>query len=73
MRVEDPNPESAPEGRAEHVPASLPRRLAALFALVALLAAAAISSWWIVTDRADFGATAAGRAPAAADGPGSGS
>jgi len=30
------------------------QRLAALVALVVLLSVAALSSWWILTDRADF-------------------
>jgi ferric-dicitrate binding protein FerR (iron transport regulator) len=67
MQVVDPNRESEPEVGAENRPASLPRRLAALLALIALLASAAVSSWWILSGQADFFAADRRRAPAAAD------
>jgi hypothetical protein len=52
----------------EQRPTSLLKRLAALVALIALLASAAVSSWWIVTGRADF----SGADPPRAVEPGSG-
>jgi hypothetical protein len=67
VQVFDPNRESAPEVGAENRPVSLPRRLAALFVLIALLASAAISSWWIISNQADFFAADGQRAPATAD------
>jgi len=69
MTEEDPNPESAPEAGRERLQASLPLRLAALLALIALLASAAVASWWIVTDRVDFFAAGAPRSPASANEP----
>ena len=67
MQVVDPNRESAADAGGENRPISLPRRLAALFVLIALLASAAISSWWILSNQADFFAADGRRAPAAAD------
>jgi len=67
MRRVDPNRESQPEVDAENRPVSLPRRLAALFVLIALLVSAAVSSWWILSDQADFFAADGRRAPTAAD------
>jgi hypothetical protein len=54
MQAVDPNREFAPEGDAKKRAPSLPRRLAALFVLLALLASAAVSSWWILSNQADF-------------------
>lgn len=65
MQAVDPDRESAPEVGAANRPASLPRRLAALLALIALLASAALSSWWILSDQADFSAADGRRTPAA--------
>jgi hypothetical protein len=67
MQGVDPNRESAPEVGAENRPVSLRRRLAALFVLIALLASAAVSSWWILSNQVDFFAADGRRAPAAAD------
>ncbi len=67
MQTVDPNRESAPEGDAKNRAPSLPRRLAALFVLIALLASAAVSSWWILSNQADFFAADGRRAPPAAD------
>jgi hypothetical protein len=66
-QVVDPNRESTPEVAAEDRPFSLSRRLMALFILIALFASAAISSWWILSDQADFYAADGRRAPAVAD------
>jgi hypothetical protein len=67
MAAQTPNPEPARAADAERAPASLPRRLAALFALIALLASAALSSWWILTGRADFFAAGRQHPPAGSD------
>jgi hypothetical protein len=67
MQVVDPNRESESDASGEDRPISLPRRLAALFVLIALLASAAVSSWWILSDQADFFAADGRRAPAAAN------
>lgn len=44
----DPSETTAP-------PVSPLQRLLALIALLALLASGAITSWWVLTDQADFG------------------
>ena len=67
QQMVDPNRESTPEVGAENRPISLSRRLAALFVLIALLASAAISSWWILSNQADFFAADRRRAPVTAD------
>jgi hypothetical protein len=46
-------------------PATPRQRLAAAVALLALLASAALSAWWIATDQADFGAVSEETAPVA--------
>jgi hypothetical protein len=69
MPVVDPNRESEPAVGAESRPPSLAQRLAALLALIALLASAVISSWWILSGQADFFAADGRRAPTAADEP----
>ena len=67
MAAENQYQEPTPAPGGELRPISLSKRLAALVALIALLASAAISSWWIVTDRADFSGA---DAPVAAQPPG---
>jgi hypothetical protein len=67
MPVVDLNREPEITAVVESRPISLSRRLAALFVLIALLASAAISSWWILTDQADFFAADGRRARAAED------
>ena len=67
QQVVDPNREPPPDVGAKNRPVSLPRRLAALFVLIALLASAAISSWWILSNQADFFAAGGRREPATAD------
>jgi hypothetical protein len=67
MQAIDPKRESAPDAGAEDRPISLPRRLAALFVLIALLASAAVSSWWILSNQADFFAEDRRRSRAADD------
>lgn len=64
MQEVEPNREPETDVGAEDRPVSLSRRLAALFILIALLASAALSSWWILSGQADFFAADRARATA---------
>ena len=54
-RMEPSESEAAPDPAGTPAPVSLLTRLLALIALLALLASGAVTSWWILTDQADFG------------------
>jgi ferric-dicitrate binding protein FerR (iron transport regulator) len=67
MQPVDPNRDSTPAADLGSRPVPLPRRVAAFLVLIALLAAAALSSWWILSGQVDFFAADGRRAPATAD------
>jgi hypothetical protein len=61
----DQDPSASPEETSFQPPPAGPlKRLVAAIALAALLASAAVSSWWILSGRADFTRT---RPPAASE------